>query len=147
MTTDTDTDTPATAADTNTTVAQANVALIRAMVEEFQRGDLAAVQARFDPDAVWDLPGRGVLAGTYHGPAQIVAFLARSFELSGGTLRLEVMDVLGSERGGAHVQRVTADHQGRRLDCVEVLAHEIVDGVIVHTHHRPDPYALDAFFG
>lgn len=45
------------------------------------------------------------------------------------------------------VQRVTADHDGRRLDCVELLAHHIVDGRIVHTYHRPDQPAIDAFFG
>jgi uncharacterized protein len=130
-----------------TTTAEANAALIRTVIEEFGRGDLAAVATHFAPDAVWDLPGRGTLAGEYVGPEAIVAFLARSFELSGGTLRLEVLDVLAGEHGGAHVQRVTAEHQGRRLDCVEVIAHEIVDGRIVRTYHRPDPYAIDAFFG
>jgi hypothetical protein len=88
-----------------------------------------------------------VLSGTYRGPAEIIGFLARSFELSGGTLRLEVLDVLASGRGAAHVQRVTVEHQGRRRDCVEVLAHEIVAGAIVRTYHRPDAHALDAFFG
>jgi ketosteroid isomerase-like protein len=125
---------------------QRNAGLIRSLIADFQRGDLAAVRAHFAADAVWDLPGRGVLAGEYKGPDAIVGFLARSFELSGGTLRLEVLDVLASDSGGAHVQRVTADHQGRRLDCVEVLAHGIIDGKIVHTYHRPDPYAIDAFF-
>jgi len=126
--------------------AESNAALIRSVVEEFQRGDLAAVATHFAPDAVWELPGRGALAGEYKGPEAIVGFLARSFELSGGTLRLDVLDVLGSPGGGAHVQRVTAEHEGRRLDCVEVIAHEIVEGRIVHTYHRPDPYAIDAFF-
>ena len=55
--------------------------------------------------------------------------------------------MLSSDSGAAHLQRVTADHEGRRLECVEVLVHEIVDGRIVHTYHRPDPYAIDAFFG
>jgi hypothetical protein len=95
---------------------------------------------------VWDPPGRGVLAGRFEGPDAIVGFLARSFELSGGTLNLQILDVLASDTGAAHVQRVTADHEGRRLDCVEILHHKIVDGHIVRTQHRPDPYA-DAFFG
>jgi ketosteroid isomerase-like protein len=127
--------------------ATANAAVVRGVIDAFSRGDLATVATHFSPDAVWDLPGRGVLAGEYKGPDAIVGFLARAFELSGGTLRLEVLDVLASERGGAHVQRVTADHDGRHLDCVEILAHEIVDGRIVRTHHRPDPYAIDSFFG
>jgi len=126
---------------------EANAALARTLIDEFLHGDLAAVSRHFSPDAVWELPGRGTLAGEYKGPDAIVGFLARSFELSGGTLRLDVLDVLASENGAAHVQRVTADNQGRRLDCVEVIAHEITDGRIVHTYHRPDAHALDTFFG
>lgn len=127
--------------------AEANAALVRTVVEEFQRGDLAAVRSHFAPDAVWELPGRGPLAGEYKGPDAIIGFLARSFELSGGTLRLEVRDVLASDAGAAHVQLVTAERPGRTLRCVEVLAHEIVDGMITRTYHRPDQYAIDAFFG
>lgn len=126
---------------------EANAALVRTVIEEFLRGDLAAVAGHFSPDAVWELPGRGTLAGEYKGPDAIVGFLARSFELSGGTLRLDVLDVLASENGAVHVQRVTAEHQGRRLDCVEVIAHQITDGRIVRTYHRPDAHAIDAFFG
>jgi hypothetical protein len=66
---------------------------------------------------------------------------------TGGTLRLDAPEVLASQNGAAHVQRVTAEHQGRRLDCVEVLAHRIVDSLIVHTYHRPDEYAIDTFLG
>lgn len=127
--------------------AEVNAELIRGLIDDFLRGDLAAVAKRFAPDAVWELPGRGVLAGVYRGPEQIVDFLARSFELSGGTLALEVLDVLASERGACHLQRVTARRDGATLDSVEVLVHEIVDGLIVRTYHRPDAHAIDAFFG
>ena len=77
---------------------------------------------------------------------EILGFLARAYELSGGTLRLELIDVLGSDWGAVQVQHVRARLDGRTLDCVEVLAHEIVDGRIVRTYHRPDQYAIDAFF-
>lgn len=127
--------------------AKENEKLVRTMIDAFLRGDLQTVGATFDPEAVWELPGKSVVAGTYKGPEEIVGFLAKSFELSGGTLSLEVLDVLASDHGAAHVQRVTAENGGRRLDCVETLAHTISDGKIVHTYHRPDQYALDAFFG
>ena len=127
--------------------AQSNLDLTRSVIDAFLRGDLDTVSAAFAPDATWDLPGRGVLAGTYRGPEEIVGFLARSFELSGGTLTLEVIDLMASETGACHVQRVTANNGGRTLDCVEVLAHKIVDGKIARTYHRPDAHAIDAFFG
>jgi ketosteroid isomerase-like protein len=124
-----------------------NATFTRTMVEAFGRGDLASVGAAFADDARWDLPGRSSIAGEYCGPDEIVGFLAKAYELSGGTLELELIDVLGSDWGAVQVQRVRADHAGRRLDCVELLAHRIVDGKIVRTHHRPDQYAIDAFFG
>lgn len=127
--------------------ADSNEKLVRTMVEAFQRGDLDTVGASFAADAVWDLPGRGVLAGTYTGPEEIVGFLARSYEMSGGTLAIDLIDVLSSEHGAAHVQRVTAHRDGRTLDCIETLAHTIVDGRITTTHHRPDAHAIDEFFG
>lgn len=126
--------------------AQPNAALARSLVAAFSRGDLEAVGACFADDAVWDLPGRSAVAGTYKGRAEILGFLARAYELSGGTLRLELIDVLGSDWGAVQVQYVRAGDNARTLDCVEVLAHEIVGGKIVRTYHRPDQYAIDAFF-
>jgi len=52
--------------------AQSNEDLVRTLLEEFSRGDLAAVSAHFAPDAVWDLTGEGILAGQYQGPEAIV---------------------------------------------------------------------------
>ena len=124
-----------------------NSHLTRRMVDAFSRGDLDTVGDCFSPDTVWDLPGHSTVAGTYKGPQEIVGFLAKAYELSGGTLNVEVIDVLGSDWGAVQVQHVTADHDGRHLSCVEILAHHIVDGTIVRTYHRPDQYAIDAFFG
>ncbi|CAM3655965.1 nuclear transport factor 2 family protein [Smaragdicoccus niigatensis] len=124
-----------------------NVEFVRTMVEAFQRGDLDTVGSCFADDAVWELPGTSPVAGTYTGPEQIVGFLADSFVRSGGTLRLELIEILGSDWGAVQVQRVLAERDGRTLDCVELLAHEVRDGKIVRTYHRPDQYAIDAFFG
>ncbi|MGH9156869.1 MAG: hypothetical protein ACRD1K_13765 [Acidimicrobiales bacterium] len=44
------------------------------------------------------------------------------------------------------MQRFSAEHDGRTLDCVEVIAHEVIDGKIVRTYHRPDQHAIDTLF-
>ena len=41
---------------------------------------------------------------------------------------------------------MTAERPGRTLRCIEVLAHEIVDGMIVPTCHRPDRHAIDTSY-
>lgn len=123
-----------------------NAEQIEKMLQAFGQGDLGSVGANFAPDAVWELPGRSVIAGTFTGPEAVIGFLAKSYELSGGTLSVEPIAVLGTDWGAVQVQRVTANRDGRKLDCVEVLAHQMDHGLIRHTYHRPDQYALDAFF-
>jgi ketosteroid isomerase-like protein len=129
---------------TNTT---ANEALVRSMIDAFLRGDLDAVGAAFAEDAVWDFPGHSILNGVYKGPGEIVGFLARSFELSGGTLALDLIDVTASEHGACQAQWVSADHGGQSFRSVELLHHEIADGKIVRTWHRSDDVAITGFFG
>ncbi len=124
-----------------------NATLARQLVDAFLRGDMGGVAAALAPDAVWEFPGDSVLNGTYVGPDEIVGFLGRSFELSGGTLSLELIDVMGSDWGATHIQRVRAGGDGRSLDGVEILSHEIRDGKIVRTYHRSDSPALTAYFG
>jgi ketosteroid isomerase-like protein len=97
-----------------------NAVITLEMVDAFGHGDLAAVASHFAPDAVWELPGTSRITGSYTGPEQIVGFLAKAYELSGGTLALDLLSVLGDDWGAVQVQRVTAKHDGRELDCVEV---------------------------
>jgi ketosteroid isomerase-like protein len=124
-----------------------NTALVRTMVDAFLRGDLDTVGSVFAEDAVWDFPGHSIVNGTYKGPDEIVGFLARSFELSGGTLALDVIDITASAAGACHAQWVSADHAGRSFRSVELLHHEIEDGKILRTWHRSDDVAITGFFG
>ena len=128
---------------------ETNKQLVADLLQAFGRGEMDKVAACFASDAVWEFPGRSVLSGTFKGPDEIVGFLARAFELSGGTLSVDLIDLLASDWGGVQVQRVQAGSatSERRLDCVELLAHEIVDGKIVRTYHRSDTDEIEEFFG
>ena len=124
-----------------------NTALIKKLVGAFQTGDLATVGSCFSPDAVWDFPGRSVVSGTFKGPDEIVAFLARAYELSGATLAIDLIDITASDHGATQAQWVTADHGGRSMRAVELLHHEISGGAIVRPWHRSDESAIAGFFG
>ena len=52
------------------------------------------------------------LAGDYEGVAQMLEFLAGGFELSGGTLRLEVRDVLTSDEHAVTLATVHGEWAG-----------------------------------
>lgn len=127
--------------------ASENTALVEKLVGAFQTGDLATVASCFSPDAVWDFPGRSIVSGTFKGPDEIVAFLARSYELSGATLGVELIDITASDNGATQVQWVSADHGGKSMRAVELLHHEISAGAIVRTWHRSDEGAIAGFFG
>jgi ketosteroid isomerase-like protein len=74
-----------------------NAAIARRMVDAFSRGDPATVATDFASDAVWELPGTSQVAGTCTGPEQIVGFLAKAYELSGGTLALDLISIVGDD--------------------------------------------------
>jgi ketosteroid isomerase-like protein len=53
-------------------MSQENVDLVTGGYDEFNRGDVEAVIARFDPEIEWIEPGGGhAPAGTFHGPEAV----------------------------------------------------------------------------
>jgi ketosteroid isomerase-like protein len=74
--------------------ADANGALIKSTYDAFSRGDVPGTMAAFAEDIYWHVPGRGPLSRDYRGHAEVLGFFGHFMELSGGTFRLEVDDVL-----------------------------------------------------
>src|SRR5262245_29002500 len=76
------------------TTAQTNGVLIRRAYEAFARGDTEGAIAACSKDIFWHVPGRGPLSRDYRGHAEVLGFFGRFMELSGGTFRLRVDEVL-----------------------------------------------------
>src|SRR5262245_14283829 len=76
------------------TTAQDNGALIRRAYEAVARGDTEGAIGAFSRDIFWHVPGRGPLSRDYRGHAEVLGFFGHFMELSGGTFRLRVDDVL-----------------------------------------------------
>jgi len=100
--------------------AERNGVLLRQGYEAFARGDLAAVEAMFSPDAVWHAQRLGLLGGDHRGWQAILQFFGRSMELTAGTFRVETQDVLVSPAGAAAVVRSSGRRGERRLDDMQV---------------------------
>ena len=49
---------------------------------------------RLAEDVLWHVPGRGPLSRDYHGHAEVLGFFEHFRELSGGTFRILVDEVL-----------------------------------------------------
>jgi len=126
---------------------QPNEDLVRAASAAFGRGDLGALRDQFfAPDIVWHIAGTGPLAGDYEGAAQVMGLLGKIAELSGGTVRPELHDVLASTDHTVALTTIRAERAGRQLqlNLVHVIHAENGKATEVWTHSS-DPVAAAEF--
>ena len=79
---------------TEAATAQSNAALIKSGYDAFARGDIQGAFAVFAEDILWHIPGRGPLSRDYRGHAEVLGFFQHFMELSHGTFRIQVDDIL-----------------------------------------------------
>jgi len=120
---------------------QPNEDPIQAANSAFGRGDLGAMDQFFTANIAWHLAGTGPLAGEYHGVAQVMGLLGKMSELSGGTIRHELHDVLASNDHTVVLATVSAHRAGKQLqDNVVHVIHGSGDGQATEiwtTHSDP----------
>jgi uncharacterized protein len=108
--------------DTATSTAAANIASLRKGYEAFQTGNLDLLRDElFAPDIVWHEPGRHQTSGDYRGIDAVIANFLKSFELTDGTFKVEVHDILGSDDHAVALGTVSAQRNGKSLS--EPYAH------------------------
>ena len=124
-----------------------NARLVRRIMEAFADKQGLALRDCFAEDAVWHVPGDGVMSGTYRGRAEIFRFLARLPKLTGGTYRTTFIDALASESRGAGLYRAMGEREGRTLDIEQLLLFTISDGLVTEVLALPsDPAVFEAFW-
>ena len=125
----------------------ANEALVRRIFDAFASKRSLALRHVFADDAVWTVPGEGVMAGVYRGPEQIFRFLASLPKETGGTYSSRLIDVLVSGDRAAALYRASGEREGRRLDLDQVLLFTIEDGLVREVLALPaDPAAFESFW-
>jgi ketosteroid isomerase-like protein len=127
--------------------AQENAAPIRRGYELFNSGNLEELTRLFAEDAVWHVGGRGRLSGEKRGRDAAFAYFGQLGELTGGTFRAELHDVVADDEHvvGLHVD--TARRGGKTLNLKEVLVFHLRDGRIVEAwEHHEDSQTWDEFF-
>jgi uncharacterized protein len=122
--------------------------LVREAFAAFGRGDVDALQRQyFAEDIRWHFPGRSPLAGDHAGVALVAEMLGRTVQLSGGTHRLELHDVVGDDDRVVALATARAERAGRQLEASVVHVFQIRDGKVAEawTYHA-DLYSLDEFW-
>jgi len=121
---------------------------VREAFAAFGRGDLEALQRQyFAEDIRYHFPGRSPMAGDYEGVAEVLEFFGRAFELTGGTLRLEMHDVIANDEHAVALFTARAERAGRRLEDHTVQVSHVRDGKVTEVWLQPgDLYAGDEFW-
>jgi hypothetical protein len=124
-----------------------NDALVRAIFDAFSRREGFALRGLFAEDAVWTVPGRGVMAGVFRGRDEIFRFLTRLPKETDGTYGSTLRDVLSSADRAAALYTAQGTRHGQTLELDQVLLFGIEDGLVREVLALPsDPEAFEEFW-
>jgi hypothetical protein len=124
-----------------------NQAIIENAYAAFARGDIPTVLQVLDENILWHVPGRGPLSRDYRGHEEVLGFFQRFMELSEGTFRIAVDDVLA--KGDRVIVMVTesAQRRGRTWSSPQVHAWTVKNGrATVFWQFQGDQQTEDEFW-
>jgi len=91
-----------------------NEEIARRLFSAFEANDMATIDAVLADDVVWNAPGRGVNSGIRRGKQQLFAGMGRLGELTDGTLRGDIHDLLASDDHAVVLQTTRGERAGMR---------------------------------
>lgn len=129
-------------------MAHPNEDLVRETFAASGRGDIGALRDQYFADSMrLHYPGQSPLAGDHDGVAQVMGFFGRVRELSGGTFRTELHDVVANDEHTVALFTARAERADRRLADRIVEVFHIRDGKAAEAWIYPaDLYASDEFW-
>ena len=124
-----------------------NEDLIRQGYDAFSRGDMDTLRELFHPDIVWHAPGRSQLSGDHRGIDAVLGYFGQTMELTGGTFRVQVHDVVANDEHAVGLNSVHAERAGRTLEDNNTLVFHVRDGRVTEVwQYWADQYAADDLF-
>jgi uncharacterized protein len=120
---------------------------VRRIFDAFAHKEGFALRGLFAPDAVWTVPGDGVMAGVYRGREEVFRFLARLPRETDGTYASRLIDVLASDERAAALYRASGERRGRRLELDQVLLFSLENALVTEVLALPsDPAVFEQFW-
>jgi uncharacterized protein len=112
-----------------THIAQRNIEIARKGYAAFNQGDIEAAMATISDDIVWHGGLRGPLAGDYKGKAAVLDFFMKFGQLTEGSYKAEIHDVLANDEHSVviGVGKATRNGKTREDKFVDVI-HADADG-------------------
>ena len=125
-----------------------NETLLRTAYADFARGDLNAFLAVCTDSITFRVPGRSDIAGTYARGQFGPGLIAKVMELTGGTFRETVVDVVANDGRGVVLARHAFERGGRTHAYNTAHIYRIENGRLASFEEYPDDlYAFDAAWG
>jgi uncharacterized protein len=129
-------------------MAHPNEDLLRRGYAAFAAGDIESVLGILADDIVWHIGGASQLAGDYRGHQEVLGFLGRVVEITGGTFRLEIHDVLANDSHGTVLCTAYGTRDEISIAAREVHIWHVADGKATEFwSFIEDPAEVDALFG
>jgi hypothetical protein len=125
-----------------------NEKLIRGLYEAFHSNDMSGIDERFANDVVWHAPGRARNSGTRRGKQELFEVMGDLAQVTGGTLRGEIHDVLANDDHVVVLQTTLGEREGMpSLEDNEVIVFHVRHSKVTEVWEHPgDLYAADKFF-
>ena len=124
-----------------------NEDVIRKGFAAFSAGDMDTLRKVIAADAIWHVPGRSPLSGSYKGIDEIIGFFGKTMERSEGTFAVEVHDIVGNDEHVFAAFKVSGRRSGKSLQDNAVLVFHVRDGRVTEAWNSAgDQYLTDEFW-
>jgi uncharacterized protein len=121
-----------------------NAVLLEKLYADFAKGDLASVLAACADNVTFQVPGKGKVAGKYNKQSFAQEFAMKLGELSDGTLKLEIHDILASDRHAVALSTAHLARKGKTLEYRTAHVWRFENGKPVACYEYPrDLYQFD----
>ena len=129
-------------------MAQSDAEILQSGYDAFASGDVSAVLAILAEDIDFRIPGDNLVAGTYTGHDEVVGFFQKLGELSNGTFRLTVQEILDNATGTvAALCTLGGERNGQSPSFDTVQVWRFADGrATSFREFNDDQSGLDAFW-
>ena len=109
-----------------------NERTLRESYDAFGMGDINPLMNSLGDEIEWHVSGRSPLAGKYVGKDNVLSFFGKMMNLYGGSLKLQVLDILADDVHGVVLTREAASYNGRVVEFSSVHVWEISNGKLNH---------------
>jgi uncharacterized protein len=125
-----------------------NTLLLEKIYADFSKGDLDSILAACAEQITFQVPGKSRLAGKYTKSTFKQDFVTKLMEYSGGTLQVEVHDILASDLHAAVLATDRLTRGGKSVEYRTVHIWRFESGKPVAWYEYPrDLYQFDAIWG